>query len=412
MSLATPLARCVVLTTDASPISGQISELLLAINESATGQKTVTISRFDVEDVFDGGTAEHDKEIFDSLVQHLATAQLAIIDMDTTARAEYLVGIRHALSNNPMIALSSIAAEKTVVSSRFVAKPQSVINVRDSSWKSQALEIAKTIHQAPGRGYQNDVQAAKTVQITPIDPPFRRACVDKQTWRWPGTGPTIEIWKGGIATADRYDVWVNSENTYMEMARFWERSISAQIRKLGAVRRGPLRQNRRKDALGLKLAEKLGSQANVAIGTVILTETDPASDLYVKNGVSYVAHVATAEPDEYNGGFKAAGKVELCITNAFREFIKEKRHLKAMNMNSILFPLFGTGDGGASASLVAHQLVYSLRKVLEREQNVFKSEDINAINRIGLIAYTESHFAMFQNELKSAGFSADPILEV
>jgi len=49
-------------------------------------------------------------------------------------------------------------------------------------------------------------------------------------------GKLVCIISGDIRNVTGIDVWVNSENTEMQMARFFDRSVSSVIRYLGAVR--------------------------------------------------------------------------------------------------------------------------------------------------------------------------------
>jgi O-acetyl-ADP-ribose deacetylase (regulator of RNase III) len=133
------------------------------------------------------------------------------------------------------------------------------------------------------------------------------------------------------------DVWVNSENTEMQMARFEEFSVSSIIRYEGAVRDETGRVI--DDRIADELARKLKGRRPVPPGMAITT----GSGELRRNGVRYVVHVAAVQ-GEPGSGFRQIREVGRCVTNAMAEVDRIGDRPPA---RTILFPLLGTGQGGA-----------------------------------------------------------------
>ena len=95
---------------------------------------------------------------------------------------------------------------------------------------------------------------------------------------------------GPIADVKDVSIWVNSENEDMIMDRFIGRTISANIRYLGAER--DQADNVTEDIINEELISAVGPRGPVRIGTVI--ETSPGA-LAVTHGVKAILHVATVK---------------------------------------------------------------------------------------------------------------------
>lgn len=409
-----PFARSIVLTKRESPLANEIETLLARLADPNHASAKLTHTVVYLEDVFTDTGHEADRVRFDHMVQNLVSAQLAIVDLSFAEQSYYLLGLRQTLSNNPVIALAADATLPRFANPRFTAAPHPYLDVSSPDWLDRADAICKTVNSIQQQGWQSDVRAMAAFTVRPLENNFKESKLHGFEWHLPGMdpftnpGPTIQIWRYKVQDATGFDAWVNSENIYMEMARFWDRSVSAQIRKRGAVRHGPLSQRRRKDALGLALAEKMGTRAAVDIGDVFVTPTDPASELHARaptgNGVRYVAHVATTIPNEQSGGFTAGGDIGKCMRNVFKALQQTRRQERA-KIGSVLFPLLGSGDGGAHPSLIAHQMVVALHGMLaETDGKTVEALGIGEVKKIGLIAYMPSHLDYLIRELDSCGF--------
>src|SRR5208282_4249701 len=105
---------------------------------------------------------------------------------------------------------------------------------------------------------------------------------------------TIHIASGDIFRLRGYDILVNSENDYMQMARIFDMaSLSSNIRHLGSSReKGYL-----EDTIQLEIEKAvLGRVRPVLPTTAVSTSSGgPVSSLYKNNGVSHVIHVAAVQ---------------------------------------------------------------------------------------------------------------------
>jgi tetratricopeptide (TPR) repeat protein len=157
-----------------------------------------------------------------------------------------------------------------------------------------------------------------------------------------GRNPTrqIGIVTGALDEVSGIDVWVNSENTEMEMARPMARSISSVIRYWGAKRHNGHIKN---DLIQNFLKKKLGSKRAVPPATVLDT---PPGELSTK-GVRQLLHVATAA-GEPGRGYRAISDLGQCVKNCLQRTLELNLRQPATPLRSILFPIFGTGEGGRS----------------------------------------------------------------
>jgi O-acetyl-ADP-ribose deacetylase (regulator of RNase III) len=149
----------------------------------------------------------------------------------------------------------------------------------------------------------------------------------------------------GLLTGDlRYvsepiDIWVNSENTNMQMARFFDKSGSAVIRYFGAQR--DVAGQVVEDTIAEELARAMGTHRSVPPGTVIVTG---AGALQASHGVKRLFHVAAVE-GALGIGYAPVKDVAACVDNALAR--ADAADLDDLKPRSILLPLLGTGSGGA-----------------------------------------------------------------
>ncbi|MEO0882152.1 MAG: hypothetical protein AAFY34_05425 [Pseudomonadota bacterium] len=421
---AVVLDRLISVSTKDSPLREHVASLKDLLEEKIDGIKAANFhdlytDEIITDEIYNGRSIDEARHFYADFIRHLTHAQLAIIDLNYNPAAFYILGIRQTVSNGVTLALSDDGRMPAFTNARFAHKddkPFEYLNVADPDWTTKAINMTEGLGTPQVARWTNDIQSSRAFTIRPRERDFNATGAHTHAWRYCEQNgdrprPKIVIWKGDIAKARDFDVWVNSENTYMEMARFWDNSVSATIRKLGSVRQPPYNIFRRKDALGLALAEKIGTQPRVDIGEVFITPTELASDLSAKNKVQCVAHLASVEPNEQTHGFQSGGQIEKCIGNVFREvnaFRKETERRRASRekiaIKSILFPLIGSGDGGAHPSLVAHQMVICLRNLFEKRSSKFGLDDLDTI---GIVAYLPSHFDYLVRELESNNFEPD-----
>lgn len=172
---------------------------------------------------------------------------------------------------------------------------------------------------------------------------------------------------GGVEHATGYDAWINSENAALDVSRMIDRSISAAIRRLGAIWTGDGRSEDKEawgdlveDTIKDALREAVGFQ-RPAVGDVYATtagalqwQTSPSGVAY---GVKRIYHVISV--DAYQNTDQAA--LELCLTNLFARIDSDNRRLVARMtggvVRSVLIPLIGAGRGGRRNDEVIDDIV-------------------------------------------------------
>ncbi|WP_433064022.1 macro domain-containing protein [Dactylosporangium sp. CS-033363] len=173
--------------------------------------------------------------------------------------------------------------------------------------------------------------------------------IKPSAWTLPGVDCVLGVRPGRIMRVHDVDIWVNSENTDMEMARFNEFSISSIIRYNGA----------RRDAAGhvvddliaRELADLVDGRRPVAPGAAFVTGPGVLAET---NGVRWIVHVAAVH-GEPGAGFRQIRHVGACVANALTHADRLARDDTAVR--TILFPMLGTGGAGASVPATATELV-------------------------------------------------------
>ena len=201
-------------------------------------------------------------------------------------------------------------------------------------------------------------------------------------------GLTVGYVTGALTDVRGIDVWVNSENTQMEMARAYERSISSLIRYYGSVRHADGRI--RRDLIQEALRRQLHGLASVAPGTVIDTEPGELSHW----GVRRLVHVASVE-GQPGLGYRPIQNVRVCVTNVLDHVARLNRAGHGPPLQTILISILGTGAGGADAAAMLPTFVDAVLH--------FAADGEFGVTGVYFLAYTEG-----QVEACEAVFDATP----
>jgi O-acetyl-ADP-ribose deacetylase (regulator of RNase III) len=171
-----------------------------------------------------------------------------------------------------------------------------------------------------------------------------RASGAQKTFRF-AEGPECDfvIVPGDILRCTSADVWVNSENTEMYMARPNDFSVSGIIRFSGAKRDQAGRMI--DDPISAELEAQV-TQRPVAPGSVFTTGS---GELARTHGVQHVIHVAAVH-GEPGAGYRQVGDVGGCVRGVLVA-VEELGH------ESVLFPLLGTGEARADVLSTAEAMV-------------------------------------------------------
>ena len=284
--------------------------------------------------------------IHDRMLRHIWEDGVAVVDISMlNPNVFYELGIRHALRRSVTVLIRrkgttppfNIAGMSSI---EYTTNPRGVKEAQD--------EISRAITAALRDPENVDSLVHKViplldVQEGPDTTPKRLTKV--QTFEFPLVqNPQKRL---ALITGDREeitvgDVWVSSENTNMQLDRFYGASTSATIRYLGAKKNAG--GNVIEDTIGDEVARKMAdvAGAEVAPATVIVT---PSGALRENNNVKWIFHVASVrgEPRE---GYRPVQRIDHCVKNALRE--AGKPAYKDDNLSSMIFPIFGTGPGGGN----------------------------------------------------------------
>ncbi|BBH69568.1 hypothetical protein ACTI_62530 [Actinoplanes sp. OR16] len=203
-----------------------------------------------------------------------------------------------------------------------------------------------------------------------------------------GRGPScvIGIRPGRILRVHDADIWVNSENTDMEMARFNEFSISGIIRYHGARRdaAGHVVQ----DTIAGELAGAVGGHRPVAPGAAFVTGPGALAGTHA---VRRIIHVAAVQ-GEPGAGFRQVRQVGACVANALA--LAERLAADDPGIRTILFPLLGAGMAGSSVPGTAAELVAAAVDHLE-------STPATHLTGIRFLAYRDTEQAALAEALST-----------
>jgi O-acetyl-ADP-ribose deacetylase (regulator of RNase III) len=191
---------------------------------------------------------------------------------------------------------------------------------------------------------------------------------------------------GDIRNVTGIDVWVNSENTNMQMARHFDRSISSVIRYCGAKKKGG---RVTVDSIAKELAEVVGDQASVPAGEIVVTG---AGELERTHRVKKIFHAAAAV-GQVGTGYTPISDVGMCVRNALEA--ADSDDLRSLELKSILFPLLGTGTARGDVQQKAKELIHSAIFYLERHQQC-------TIQRVYFLTWSERDLEICQQVLQEA----------
>jgi O-acetyl-ADP-ribose deacetylase (regulator of RNase III) len=210
-------------------------------------------------------------------------------------------------------------------------------------------------------------------------------------------GKQIGIITGDLQNIKEADVWVNSENINMQMARPYERSISAVIRYMGAQKNKAGRI--KEDTIANELLEAMDGETSVDPGCVLYTGAGTLSET---NNVKHILHAA-AVVGQVGMGYSTIEKITECIRNSL-EVLDDPRKLAGENLRSILFPLMGTGDAKRNAEDVANDLIEEAIAYLEENPT-------SKVEKVYFLAHSEQDLELCERIMKSHDRLCPPPLE-
>ncbi|GAA1651103.1 macro domain-containing protein [Catellatospora bangladeshensis] len=194
----------------------------------------------------------------------------------------------------------------------------------------------------------------------------------------------VGIVTGDIRRARCAEVWVNSENTDMQMARASDHSISGLIRYEGAVRDETGRIV--DDVISDELDRRIGARRPVPAGTVVVTGSGALASV----GVNWIAHVATVH-GEPGAGFRQVQELGRCVTNVLTAVGSPQHDYAA---RSVLFPLLGVGHGSGDLLRTVTTMATVIAGQLATDRD-------SSVETVYLLAYTDAELLICSQVLGS-----------
>jgi len=178
---------------------------------------------------------------------------------------------------------------------------------------------------------------------------------------------------GDIQQIKGIDLWVNSENTNLQMGRFYDPSMSGLIRYLGAKKdkEGNVIEDTIASALmDIVKEEKIEDGTNTNDFPSVkpgLAFTTIPGNLRMSHGVQGIIHVTTVF-GEIGQGYTPIKNLGICVQNALDQADQFASTNKKKNL-SIVLPLFGTGSAKGSIEETAQNLFYAVLSYFETKRD-------------------------------------------
>jgi len=195
-------------------------------------------------------------------------------------------------------------------------------------------------------------------------------------------GRRIVVRAGDVQYVRDVDVLVSSENTDLQLSRYFEGSMSGTLRFLDAQKDagGTVIRDSLYETLQSEIA-RLAIDPPVLAGTVVATPTDGLR----KHGAKYVFHTAAVRGEVGRGYVPVVDRIPACVTNAYERFADLAAAApEGEPLRTILFPVLGAGSAGLDpVDAVRSMLPYILTSM----------QSTTACRETHLLVRIESHLA-------------------
>ncbi|MEO1286794.1 MAG: hypothetical protein AAFV93_03430, partial [Chloroflexota bacterium] len=234
----------------------------------------------------------------------------------------------------------------------------------------------------------------------------------------PNTDIQFQIACGDASLMQGYEILVNTENNYMQMARFYEtNTLSCAIRRNGAYfSGGRLKQDTIQEQLFQYAAVNGGLPAPEA-SVFITSAGHKASDMRDIADYRYIFHVSAVRIDVGKRLIVPYNDVRSFITNsimAIRDLEKTNGGIEKSDgsyivkpnddfkpIESILFPVFGAGNGGKTFEDAIQEIVTSFNRHLIAE---VARRRIESLKTVGIAIFFEEDVENVKQVFLNNGF--------
>jgi O-acetyl-ADP-ribose deacetylase (regulator of RNase III) len=328
--------------------------------------------------------------IHDKMFTHIYDADVALVDITmVNPNVFYELGMRHTVKRNVTIIIQQMG---TTMQIPFNISGMTVIPYKMDDPVS--LKTASELIQAMIRNGMANVKKSDS-PIYGVLPNLRvenqsLLLNKKQIFLFPllqVPSKQVGIITGDLQNIKEVDVWVNSENTNMQLARPYERSISGVIRYMGAKKNkaGKIKE----DTIANELLEAMDGETSVDPGTVLYTS---AGDLTETNNVKRILHAASVV-GQVGMGYSTIEKITECIRNSL-EVLDDPKKLAGEPLKSIIFPLMGTATAKRDAQDIAKDLIDEAIAYLEENPN-------SQVEKVYFLAFREVDLELCERIMKN-----------
>ncbi|UBF23949.1 macro domain-containing protein [Kovacikia minuta CCNUW1] len=303
--------------------------------------------------------------IHSKMFEHIYESELAVVDITSlNPNVFYELGVRHAL----------VKAVTVLIRKKGTALPYNIqafqaieYDLATESTIEEAQEKITALIQNGLRSQKNDSPVHEVLDIVIEGKEKIISKTEVFSYNLYKTRQKkVCLITGDIQNVKGVDVWVNSENTNMQMARYHDRSISSIIRYLGA-KKSKTKQVV-EDTIANELLDVMAQDTHVPPGTVIVTG---AGELERTHQVKKIFHVASVI-GQMGKGYTPVCDLGICVRNALSE--ADNPELEEAQLRSILFPLFGTGGGRGNLEEKSKELIHAAIHYLEENPQAILDE--------------------------------------
>lgn len=323
--------------------------------------------------------------IHSKMFEHIYKSEVAIVDITSlNPNVFYELGVRHTVAEfvTVIIRMKGTAIPFNIQGFQIIEyDPQDLESVEEAKKKiadliRNGLKLRKKdspVHEVLHLKIRTE---SKQFDKTNIFTYQLRNVPDKQ----------ICLITGDIRNVRGIDIWVNSENTNMQMACHFDRSISSVIRYQGAKKdkAGQVAE----DTIANELATVMGrSHHTVPPATVIVTG---AGELELTHKVKRIFHAASVV-GQVGMGYTPIADIGMCVRNALEK--ASSNEFRDVQLRSILFPLMGTGTGRGMLEENAKELICAAISFLEANLHC-------AIEKVYFLAWSDTELEVCQRILQ------------
>jgi O-acetyl-ADP-ribose deacetylase (regulator of RNase III) len=319
------------------------------------------------------------------MFEHVYESDVAVVDITSlNPNVFYELGVRHALVDSVTVLVRRKGTEIP-----FNIQGLNVIeyDITDPEILDEAKrKIAAHIRNGL-RTKQNDSLVHQVLKLGIKAEPKVLAKDEKFSYRLHrAPDKKIGVITGDIRQVTGIDVWVNSENTNMQMARYYDRSISSAIRYSGARKVGG---RIVADSIAHELISIVGENAAVEPGEVIATGS---GELERTRSVKKIFHAA-AVMGQAGPGYTSIPDVAICVRNALD--LADSPQFDDIELKSMLFPLMGTGTGRG-------ELEGRARELIDTAINHLLRDPPGRIDEVYFLAWTDKDLEVCRRILREA----------